>query len=77
MAQAQYKYSQYLQQNNHKAFDTLWEPGASTQYSGIYRCEACGKCDTSVTGYPLPPQNHAQHNPAQGRILRRLIVAAE
>jgi hypothetical protein len=30
---------------------------------------------TSVAGYPLPPQNHHQHTPAQGAIVWQLRVA--
>ena len=74
---ALYKYSQYLQQNNHAAFDQIYEPATTTPYSGIYRCEGCGLCVTSVKDHPLPPQNHHQHNYQQGRIRWRLIVTHE
>jgi hypothetical protein len=71
---AYYKYSQFLQQWQHDQFDQVFEPGMSTGWSGIYRCEGCGKEITSVTGHPLPPQNHHQHTSSQGRIRWRLIV---
>jgi len=72
-----YKYPQYLSQSNHAAFDTIHQPGASTPYSGIYRCEGCGVNEVSTFGHPLPPQNHHQHTPQQGKIRWRLIVATK
>jgi hypothetical protein len=72
---AVYKYVQFLEQSNHAAFDQLHEPGAKTPYSGIYRCHGCGRNDVSTEGHPLPPQNHHQHTPQQGRIQWRLIVS--
>lgn len=71
---AYYKYPQVLQPLDHPQFDTVREPGSTTGWSGLYRCEGCGKEVVSVTGYPLPPQNHHQHTTAQGRIRWRLIV---
>lgn len=70
-----YKNANYLTQNNSTAFDAVHNAGAATPYSGIYRCEGCGKNDVSTQGHPLPPQNHHQHNPGQGAIRWRLIVA--
>jgi hypothetical protein len=72
---AEYKYSQYLTQANKAAYDNAYHPGTATPYSGIYRCTKCGHEATSVTGYPLPPQNHHAHSTAQGAILWQLIVA--
>jgi hypothetical protein len=69
-----YKYPQYLEQNNHAAFDQVHHPGSATPYSGIYRCEGCGVNEVSTHGHPLPPQNHHQHNPASP-IRWQLIVA--
>jgi hypothetical protein len=67
---ALYKYPQFLQRSDHNAFDGIHEAGVQTPYSGIYRCEGCGHCVTSVHvhSYPLPPQNHHQHTAQQGRI---------
>jgi hypothetical protein len=73
--EALYKYQQYLAPSNHNAFDEVSEAGVQTPYSGIYRCEGCGKIVTSVQPYPLPPQNHHQHTSQQGRIRWRLIVS--
>jgi len=71
---ALYKYPNFLQPSDHQAFDLWHNPGAATPYSGIYRCEACGKEIGSVYGFPLPPQNHHQHTILQGPIRWRLIV---
>jgi hypothetical protein len=73
---AYYKYSSYLNAADGDAFDLLHEAGAVTPYSGIYRCEGCGREADSTYGHPLPPQNHHQHTPAQGRIRWRVIVMA-
>jgi len=70
---AYYKYMQYLTKSSHEYFDTLYNPGDTTPYSGIYRCEVCGREDTSVSGKPLPPQNHHQH-PNYQAIRWRLVV---
>lgn len=72
---ANYKYQQFLSHSNHQAFDTITEPGQATPHSGIYRCEGCGENVVSTHSHPLPPQNHHQHTPAQGRIRWRLIAA--
>ncbi|HZP63582.1 MAG TPA: hypothetical protein VFB28_09230 [Terriglobales bacterium] len=72
---AEYKYPQFLTQANKAAYDQVHHPATITPYSGIYRCTKCGHEVTSVSGYPLPPQNHHQHTAAQGEILWQLIVA--
>ena len=64
----------YLTQSNSDVFSKLHRPGEDTPYSGIYRCEHCGKEATSIAGRPLPPQNHHTHDPDIGSILWRLIV---
>ena len=69
-----YKYAQFLQRSDDARFDQLHEPGTSTPISGIYVCHGCSKEVTSVAGHPLPPQNHHQHTPTQGRIQWRLAV---
>ena len=70
-----YKYPHDMQHTSSDAFDTVHEAGAITPYSGIYRCEGCGKNVTSIAGAPLPPQNHHQHGVAQGRIRWRLAAS--
>lgn len=72
---ALFKYNQFLAYSTHAAFDQIHEPGTSVPYSGIYRCEGCGREVTSNYGDPLPPQNHHQHTYQQGRIRWRLVVA--
>lgn len=72
-----YKYQNYFRHSDLNVFDELYEPGVTTPYSGIYRCEGCGLCDTSIKGRPLPPQNHHQHTPTQGRIRWRLAASHE
>lgn len=72
---ASYKYSSILSQIQSDAFDSFTGPGIATPYSGIYRCEGCGKEIAANQGQPMPPQNHHQHSTAQGTIRWRLIVA--
>lgn len=72
---AVYMHGQYLAHiNNADAFNTIHSPSDRTPFSGIYRCECCGKNDVSTQGHALPPQNHHQHNPA-APIRWRLVVA--
>ena len=71
---ALYKYSQVLRQWDHSQFDTIYEPGATAAWSGLYSCQGCGKEVVHTTAHPLPPQNHHQHTASQGRIRWRLIV---
>jgi hypothetical protein len=69
-----YKYAQILKVLDHAEFDKFYPPSARTPWSGIYRCERCGREAVSTYTHPLPPQNHHQHLPAQGTIRWRLIV---
>jgi len=71
---AYYKYPAILRQWDHAEFDKLYEPGTTASWSGIYNCQGCGREIVHTTGKPLPPQNHHQHTPAQGKIQWRLIV---
>ena len=71
---AYYKERKYLAKTNHSLFDKLFEPGATTPYSGIYRCEVCGHEDAFIKGKPLPAQDHHQHSVSQGSIRWRLVV---
>lgn len=72
---AWYKDGKYL---DHKPyldeFDKFYEPGTIGTWSGIYRCEGCGRECVHTRDKPLPPQNHHQHTSSQGRIRWRLIV---
>ena len=74
---ALYKYNQYFSQSNDTGFDKLYSPGDICPYSGIYRCESCGDEIAANKNTPLPPQNHHQHAPTQGRIQWKLIAAAQ
>jgi hypothetical protein len=74
---AYFKYPKFFTQRSHQAFDTTSNPGQLTAYSGIYRCDGCGREITEVRGKPLPPQNHHQHTYAQGTIRWRLIACDE
>lgn len=70
---AYYKYPQILRKLDNGEFDKLYSPATYAPWSGIYRCEVCGKEAVSTDGKPLPPQNHHQH--PQGQPIRwRLIV---
>ena len=71
---ALYKYAQFMEQTADNAFDKVFEPSIATPYSGVYRCEGCGREVASVFPHALPPQNHHQHTAAQGRIRWRLVV---
>jgi hypothetical protein len=71
-----YKYVGFIGKLDLTAFDQLHDPGDTTPFTGIYRCEACGHEDARNTGDPLPPEDHAQHNPNQGAVKWRLTVFA-
>jgi hypothetical protein len=71
---AYYKYSQILKRLDSKEFDVIREPGTLAGWSGIYRCEGCGKEVVSTAGHHLPPQNHHQHTSSQGSIRWRIVV---
>ncbi|MCB5191787.1 protein L [Methylobacillus arboreus] len=53
---------------------TIYDPGDEVPVSGIYKCQGCRKEITSNSGDPFPPQNHHQHDRAQGAIRWKLIV---
>jgi hypothetical protein len=71
-----YKYVGFLGKIDHELFDQLHDPGDRTPLSGIYRCEACGHEHACTTGDPLPPKNHARHDPSRGAVKWRLTVVA-
>jgi len=70
---ALYKYGNYLQHVSIDEFDKLYSPGDRTGWSGIYRCEVCGREVVHTNDKPLPPQNHHQH-PQNHPIRWRIIV---
>jgi hypothetical protein len=71
---AHYKYSKDLSQLNGREFDDIHRPGATSPYSGIYRCEGCGWSITALASQPLPGADHHQHTYQQGEIRWRLVV---
>jgi hypothetical protein len=71
---ALYKQGQYLAQSSHEAFDTKHAPGGAAPNPGIYRCTSCGDEIAIAGGHILPPQNHKQHNPANGTVQWQLLV---
>lgn len=71
---ADYRYDTIMQHSQDDIFNTLYHPAATTPYSGIYRCEICGREAVSIVDRELPSQNHHQHDPGQGPIRWRLIV---
>lgn len=71
---ALYLYPQFVHQANpHDEFKKLYSPGTRTAWSGIYRCEVCGREVVHTYDKPLPPQNHHTH-PQSQPIRWRLIV---
>lgn len=71
---ALYKDLTDLQPSTDEAFDKLFSPGERVGWSGIYRCIVCGHEVVHTNDNPLPPQNHHQHQPNQGKIQLTLIV---
>lgn len=71
---ALYKNGSRLTQSQDVAFDTTHSPGTSALHPGIYRCTSCGDEIAIAGGHTLPPQNHRQHNPANGKIAWQLLV---
>jgi hypothetical protein len=51
---AYYKNGNYLTKTDHVLFGKLFEPGAVTPYSGVYRCEVCGNWRLVVGHQPDP-----------------------
>lgn len=71
---AQYKYGELFKQSDLEIFDEIVKPGEEVPYSGIYRCEGCGREDAMNKGNPTATQNRHQHVLGQGDIRWRLIV---
>jgi hypothetical protein len=71
---ALYKYGNKLTQSQDVAFDTTHSPGSAAPHPGIYRCTNCGDEIAIAGGHILPPQNHKQHNPTNGKIAWQLLI---
>ena len=74
---ATYKYGQYVQKSESDAFDKTYNPGATPDHSGIFRCTGCGREVVAEHNRSLPPQNHHQHTASQGDIRWKFIVWAD
>lgn len=74
---ALYKYLNFIGQVADAIFDQANHPASPAPRSGIYRCTGCGHEVASTETHSLPPQNHHQHSPAQGRIMWQLVVYAD
>jgi hypothetical protein len=74
---ALYKESNFVARVDDPIFDQINYPATAAPRSGIYRCVGCGREASSTEGHPLPPQNHHEHNLAQGTIRWQLIVYAD
>lgn len=70
-----YRHPELLTQFYHDHFETIFEPTQSTPWSGIFRCEGCGKEIVHVSEKPLPGWDDHKHSFQQGWIRWRLIVA--
>jgi len=72
---ALYRYEQFIAlAAANPQFDTLYNPGTRTSWSGIYRCEVCGKEVVHTHDKSLPPQNHHTHPASMRPIQWRLTV---
>lgn len=74
---ALYKYAHNLRPLSHPAFDAVCEPLSPARWSGIYRCDECGREIVAIAGTPLPPDDHHQHRPHYRPVRWRLLVAQE
>lgn len=75
MNMALYKAGTDVKTGTGKAFEETHSPGTPTPYSGIYKCENCGREDACNKGNPLPPQNHNQHSGPKPIMWRCLVYA--
>lgn len=73
---ALYKYQDCLARYEHPAFDRVYQPEEFPEHPGIYQCTGCGKEVIGEPNKPLPPQDHHQHTPSQGKISWKLVVYA-
>lgn len=64
-----------LTPSNDPIFQQFVYPGHEVPRSGIYRCQFCEHEIAANKGDTMTTQNHAQHPPALGAIVWRLIVA--
>jgi hypothetical protein len=74
MAVVLYKDGSDFQQSADAAFDNVYHPGNTTEYSGLYKCIGCKHIIVHTADKALPPQNHHQHSTSQGAIRWKLIA---
>jgi hypothetical protein len=74
---AKYRYSTYLSPSTDDEFDKFFRPGERVGWSGIYRCVGCGYEVVHTNDIPLPPQNHHQHKPTQGKTIRWQLLVTD
>ena len=53
---ALYNDAKYLAQETGPEYNVLHHPGQNTPFSGVYRCETCGRSTTSIRDHVFPPQ---------------------
>jgi hypothetical protein len=72
---ALYRHLTDLQPSNIEEFEKTYNPGDRIEWSGIYRCDVCGREIVHTNDKPLPSKDHHEHTAAQGKIhVWRLIV---
>lgn len=74
---ALYQEENFVKKTEDGEFDKIYDPGTEAPFAGIYRCVGCGREIGIAQGHKLPPQNHHEHAPAQGKIRWQLIVYAD
>ena len=72
---AYYQNPELMGQFYHSQFDMVLDAGQRTPWSGIYRCEGCGREITHTADKPLPGHDHHRHTFLQGWVRWRLVVA--
>ncbi len=72
---ALYKYQNYLALSKNGSFDLNLSPNSPVPCGGIFRCAGCGT-EIALEGMGfLPDRSHHKHEPSQGAIEWRLVVA--
>lgn len=74
---ATYKSEDFLDKDESDEFDKLHLPGTVISFTGIYRCEGCGRELICGRGQALPLTNHHQHEDERLAVQWRLIVFAD
>lgn len=72
---AVYKTLDFLSHSTHFAFDTTTASGSVSPFTGIYRCQGCGREIAAHTGMTLPGEDNHLHRIGQGPVTWQLVVA--